>query len=298
MNKAELFLDCKNILGEGIIWSQDNQSLYWLDIPMPSKLYRYSSKTNKTDKYNMPEMITALAIRQNNDLLIASHYGINNFNPDQNTFERILKIETDKPKNRCNDGAADFLGNFWVGTMQNNIANDGSNIQLTENSGSIYSIDKNFKVKKHVSDIGVSNTFVWSPNNNKFYFTDTLTGIIDVYDYDYKNTKILNKKEFARFDRGHPDGSTIDSDGYLWSCRWDGACVVRFDPNGKIDRIIEVPAQNVTSCTFGGPDLKTLYITTARMGLSDENLKKYPLSGGVFAFNSFVSGKADFKFGS
>ena len=297
MNKAEIFIDCKNILGEGITWSQDDQTLYWLDIPSPSKLYRHSLKNNKTEQFEMPEMISAMAVRSNNDLLIASHSGINNFNPNTNAFTKILELEPDKPKNRCNDGAADFLGNFWVGTMQNNIAPDGSNIDITQNSGSVYCIDKNFIITNHLNNIGVSNTFVWSPKNDKFYFTDTLTGIIDVYDYDYKNRKISNKKEFAQSDRGYPDGSTIDSEGFLWSCRWDGSCVVRFNPKGEIDTIVEVPAKNVTNCTFGGSDLKTLYISTARMGISEDELNKHPLSGGIFAFNSSVKGKADFKFG-
>ena len=298
MNKAELFIDCKNKLGEGITWDHDDQTLYWLDIPMPSKLYKHNLETNNTLQFDMPEMITAMAIRQNNDVLIASHYGINNFNTTDKKFSKILDLETDKPYNRCNDGAADFLGNFWVGTMQNNIAPDGSDIEITKNSGSIYSIDKDLKVTNHVNDIGISNTFAWSPSNDKFYFTDTLTGIIDVYDYNHKDNKITNKREFAKFDRGYPDGSTVDSEGFLWSCRWSGSCVVRFDPNGKLDTVIELPVPNVTSCTFGGSDLKTLFITTARMGMTEEELNNNPLAGSVFAYNASIKGKPDFKFGS
>ena len=214
MNKAELFIDCKNKLGEGITWDHDDQTLYWLDIPMPSKLYKHNLETNNTLQFDMPEMKTSMAKRQNNDVLIASHYGINNFNTTDKKFSKILDLEPDKPYNRCNDGAADFLGNFWVGTMQNNIAPDGSDIEITKNSGSIYSIDKDLKVTNHVNDIGISNTFAWSPSNDKFYFTDTLTGIIDVYDYNHKDNKITNKREFAKFDRGYPDGSTVDSEGF------------------------------------------------------------------------------------
>ena len=298
MNKAELFIDCKNKLGEGITWDHDHQTLYWLDIPMPSKLYKHSLETKDTFQFDMPEMITAMAIRPNNDVLIASHHGINNFNTTNKKFSKILDLEPEKPYNRCNDGAADFLGNFWVGTMQNNIAPDGSDIEITKDSGSIYSIDKDLKVTNHVNDIGISNTFAWSPSNDKFYFTDTLTGVIDVYDYNHNENKILNKREFVKFDRGYPDGSTVDSEGFLWSCRWSGSCVVRFDPNGKLDTVIELPVPNVTSCTFGGSDLKTLFITTARMGMTQEELNSNPLAGSVFAYNASVKGKPDFKFGS
>ncbi len=297
MNKIEVFQECKNTLGEGIIWSSASNNIYWLDIPMPSKLYRYSFDSNTTKIFEMPEMITALAERDNNNLLIASHNGINNYDLIQNKFNQILKLEPEKNFNRCNDGAADFLGNFWVGTMQNNIAPDGSDIEINKNSGTLYSIDKNFNITTHEENIGISNTLVWSPNNKKFYFSDTLTGLISVYDYDADNKKITNKKNFAKFDRGYPDGSTVDSEGFLWNCRWGGSCVVRFNPLGEVDKIIELPVPNVTSCTFGGKDLKTLFITTARMGMTNEELKKFPLAGNVFALQTNIQGKADFKFG-
>ena len=296
MNKAEVFLDCNNNLGEGIIWSQDTNTLFWLDIPMPSKLHKYSFNTKQHQIFEMPEMITAMAERDNENLLIASHFGINNYNLEEKKFNQILRIEEDKPFNRCNDGAADFAGNFWFGTMQNNIAEDGSDINITKNSGSLYSIDKNLKVTIHENDISISNTFAWSPQNDKFYFSDTSSGIISVYDYDFDNKVISNKKKFASFDRGYPDGSTVDSEGFLWNCRWGGSCVVRFDPNGKVDRVIELPVPNVTSCSFGGKDLKTLFITTARMGMTSEELENKPHAGSLFALETDVQGKPDFKF--
>jgi len=296
VNKVEIFQECHNILGEGVTWSESTNTLFWLDIPMPSRLHMCSFNNHQYITYDMPEMITAMAERSDNNLLIASHYGLNNFNLIENKFEQILKLETDKPQNRCNDGAADFLGNFWIGTMQNNIAPDGSAIDITQNSGSLYCIDKDFKIKNHESNIGISNTFAWSPDNNKFYFCDTLTGLINSYDYDFINKKILNKKQFAKFDRGYPDGSTVDSEGFLWNCRWGGSCVVRFDPNGNVDRVIDLPVPNVTSCTFGGNDLKTLFITTARYGMSNEELQKAPHSGNLFAIQTDIQGKPDFKF--
>ncbi len=296
MREVELFYECNNILGEGVIWSETNNCLYWLDILMPSKLYKYSFNQNLISSFEMPEMITAMAERKNDNLIIASENGINNFNLKEKNFEKIIELEPDKTFNRCNDGAADFLGNFWVGTMQNNIDVDGSDIEITKNSGSLYCIDENFNFINHENEIGISNTFAWSPNNEKFYFSDTLTGNISVYDYDYNNKRIINKKQFARFDRGYPDGSTVDSDGFLWNCRWGGSCVVRFNPQGDVDQIIEMPVPNVTSCTFGGKDLKTLFITTAKMGMSEEELSKAPLAGSIFALKTEIQGKPDFKF--
>jgi L-arabinonolactonase len=296
MKTAKLYNDSKNILGEGIIWSEENSCLYWVDIPMPSKLYNFNTLKNNLITYDMPEMITSISLRNKNNLLIASHYGLNNFNLSDKKFERILDVEKKLPQNRCNDGASDANGRYWFGTMQNNIGPGGSNIEIIENSGSIYCLDKNLNIKKKETDICISNTFVWNPDNTKFYFTDTITGIISSYDFDLDSGSIDNKKDFAKFDRGYPDGSTIDSEGYLWNCRWDGSCVVRFDPSGQVDEVVEVPVKNVTSCTFGGEDLKTLFITTARIGMDEDYLKNNPSTGGIFAINLDVRGQLNNKF--
>ena len=293
MKKAQLYNDCKNHLGEGIFWDHQRENLYWLDIPMPSKLFQLNFKNNFLSIFEMPEMITALSVRSNGDLLIASHHGINNFNLKNKKLEKILQVEPDLIKNRCNDGASDAYGRFWFGTMQNNITPEATDIELVENSGSIYSINPDLSLIKHENNIGITNTFVWSPDNTKFYFTDTLTGIIFSYDFDIKNGTISNKKEFAKFERGFPDGATIDSEGYLWSCRWGGSCVVRFNPNGKVDDVIELPVKNITNCTFGGSNLDTLFITTARWGMSDDELKKNPEAGGLFSINLNVKGVPD-----
>ena len=296
MKKAELYNDSKNELGEGIIWSAEQDCLYWVDIPIPSKLYKLNIKKNYLVSYEMPEMITSISLWKKNYLLIASHHGINSFNLKDKKFRKILDVEKNLPQNRCNDGASDKNGRFWFGTMQNNIAEDGSNIEITEKSGSIYYLEKKFKIKKIESDISISNTFAWSPDNKKFYFTDTITGKISSYDFDLDSGSIFNKKDFAKFDRGYPDGSTVDSEGYLWNCRWGGSCVVRFNPHGKIDMVVEVPVKNVTSCTFGGSDLKTLFITTARIGMDKEYLKNNSIAGGVFAINLDIKGMPDNKF--
>ena len=296
MKKANLLIDCKNHLGEGVLWSKDQQNLYWLDVPMPSKLYQLNMKNHKLQSFDMPEMITSMSVRSEKDLLIASHHGLHNFNLESKKFEKILDLEPDLQNNRCNDGASDFLGRFWIGTMQNNISSEATDIPLTENSGSLYCVDKDLSIKKHESNIGVSNTIAWSPDNKKFYFTDTLTGIISSYDFDLSNGTISNKKDFASHERGYPDGSTADSEGFLWSCRWGGSCVIRFDPNGKVDSIFELPVENVTSCTFGGEDLQTLFITTARWGMTEDQIEKNPQAGGLYSIELDIKGVPDNSF--
>lgn len=296
MKKATLFNDCKNHLGEGVYWSHDENTLYWLDVPMPSKLFKLNLQNNKLLTYDMPEMITAMSLRSNGDMLIASHHGINNFNFKEEKITKILDIEPSLPNNRCNDGAADSKGRFWIGTMQNNISPEAKDIDIIENSGSLYCIKEDLTFSKHESNIGVSNTLAWSPDNKKFYFTDTLTGIIYSYDFDLVNGKIYNKKNFAQNERGYPDGSTVDSEGFLWSCRWGGSCVIRFNPQGEVDDIIELPVENITSCTFGGKNLQTLFITTARWGMSQNEILMNPEAGGLFSIDLDVKGMPDNTF--
>ena len=296
MKKAKLFNNCKNHLGEGVLWSHKENTLYWLDVPMPSKLFKICMDNNEMSTYKMPEMITAMSSRSNGEILVASHHGINSFNFQQQKLTKILDIEPNLPKNRCNDGASDAKGRFWIGTMQNNISSDATDIEITENSGSLYCVNKDLTYTKHESNIGVSNTLAWSPDNQKFYFTDTLTGIIFSYDFNLENGEISNKKEFAKHERGYPDGSTVDSEGYLWSCRWGGSCVIRFDPNGKVDDIVELPVENITSCTFGNKSLQTLFITTARWGMTKEDIEKNPEAGGLFSIDLDIKGLPDNAF--
>ena len=270
MKKVELYNDCKNLLGEGITWSVDQENLYWLDVVIPSKLFQLHLPTNKLSTFIMPEMISSISIRSKKDLIIASQYGVYNYNLTSNNFTRLIETEPLLKFNRSNDGASDIKGRFWFGTMQNNLDEEGQDIPITKNSGSLYRLNTDLTLDKIESNLGIPNTFIWNPDNTKFYFTDSMEEIIYSYDFDKESGEITNKTNFATFDRGIPDGSTMDSEGFVWNCRWGGSCVVRFDPLGRVDRVLEVPVENVTNCVFGGKDLKTLFITTARQGLSKE----------------------------
>ena len=140
------------------------------------------------------------------------------------------------------------------------------------------------------TNLGIPNTFVWSPDNTKFYFTDTTEGSLLEYNFNLDEGSLSDKKNFFDFDRGAPDGSTIDSDGFIWNCRWGGSCVVKIDPKGRVDQIYQLPVENVTNCVFGGSDLKTLFITTAN------NLGKNKYDGSLFALNVNTPGIEDNKF--
>ena len=296
MKKVELYNDCKNLLGEGITWSVDQENLYWLDIVIPSKLFQLHLPTNKLSTFIMPEMISSISIRSKKDLIIASQYGVYNYNLTSNNFTRLIETEPLLKFNRSNDGASDIKGRFWFGTMQNNLDEEGNDIPITKHSGSLYRLDIDLTLDKIESNLGIPNTFIWNPDNTKFYFTDSMEEIIYSYDFDEESGEITNKTKFATFNRGIPDGSTMDSEGFVWNCRWGGSCVVRLDPLGRVDRVLEVPVENVTNCVFGGKDLKTLFITTARQGLSKEYVKKKPYAGSLFAIDLSIKGIEDNNF--
>ena len=296
MKKVELYNDCKNLLGEGITWSADQENLYWLDVVIPSKLFQLHLPTNKLSTFIMPEMISSISIRSKKDLIIASQYGVYNYNLTSNNFTRLIETEPVLKFNRSNDGASDIKGRFWFGTMQNNLDEEGQDIPITKNSGSLYRLNTDLTLDKIESNLGIPNTFIWNPDNTKFYFTDSMEGIIYSYDFNEKSGEITNKTKFTTFNRGVPDGSTMDSEGFVWNCRWGGSCVVRFDPLGRVDRVLEVPIANVTNCVFGGKDLKTLFITTARQGLSKEYVTKNPYAGSLFAIDLSIKGIEDNNF--
>ena len=291
MNKVELLLDCKNTLGEGITYSSVNNNLYWLDINNKSKLFKLNLSSNKSELFELPEIVTATSVKSNDELILASNNGLNLFTISSKKFERVLNIEDQLKLTRSNDGGSDAHGRFWLGTMQNNFDKDGNDIAINDNIGKLYKVDIDMNISVAEEGLGIPNTFVWSPNNTKFYFTDTLNGKILSYNFELESGELSNKKDFAQFERGHPDGSTIDTDGCIWNCRWGGSCIVRFTPTGEVDQIIEMPVQNITNCIFGGSDMKTLFITTA----SNREENKNDLDGSLFAINLNYQGIEDNK---
>ncbi len=291
MVNPEVFYKCHNVLGEGITFSLSDNILYWLDIGNVSKLFKLNLNLDKIEILELPEIVTSLSIKSKNELILCSNNGLNSFNFITKKFKRIINIENSITSTRSNDGASDALGRFWFGTMQNNFDENGNDIPIKKNIGKLYKIETNNKVTIVEEGIGIPNTFVWSPNNTKFYFTDTLEGNILKFDFNLETGELSNKENFSNFDRGYPDGSTIDTDGCIWNCRYGGSCIVRFDPKGKVDHIIEMPVKNITNCVFGGKDMKTLFITTAR---NIDNVHN-DLDGSLFAINLNYQGIEDNK---
>jgi sugar lactone lactonase YvrE len=177
--------------------------------------------------------------------------------------------------------------------MRNNVTPDGCSVKAEGTDGVLFRVDPNGDVSEWKTGIGVSNTLAWSPDHTRFCFADTLANKIWVYDYDAATGAISGERILMEgFEHGLPDGSAIDSQGYLWNCRFSGKCIVRVGPDGKIDRIIEMPVTNITNCTFGGHDYSTLFVTTASSGAPAGER----LGGGLFALRTDVPGQPENRF--
>ncbi|MGE3831972.1 MAG: SMP-30/gluconolactonase/LRE family protein [Parvibaculaceae bacterium] len=283
-------MDSRDMIGEGAFWSAEEQALYWLDVPMPSVIQRYTPATGRHEKWPMPEMVSAMAKRKDGSLLVASHSGINFLDLKDGKLRRQIAPEGDQPLNRSNDSAPDARGRFWLGTMMNNIGPNGEALSITE-AGAVWRVEPDLTYEKVITGLTITNGIVWSPDSRTMYVADSAAQVIHAFDFDIDAGKATNRREFSAIkDLGYPDGATIDSEGYLWSARWEGECVARFAPDGSVDCIVPIPASRVTSCAFGGKDLKTLHVTTARYEMTAEEDKRFPKQGGIFAFEAPVPG--------
>lgn len=288
-DKADLVLDTKSELGEGAIWNYKTGELIWVNIK-GEILNFYHPKTESNREMFTGQMIGTVVPAESGKVMVALQNGIYSYDPDSGAKKLIVDPEADKPDNRFNDGKCDPAGRFWAGTMS---------LVGAKNAGALYRLDKDSTIYKMIDGVGTSNGIVWSADKTKMYYIDTPTRKVMGYDYDNETGDISNPKVAVEIPDGigYPDGMTIDRKDNLWVALWGGSAVACFNPeNGELLRKIEVPAKNVTSCAFGGDDLETLYITTARESTSDEDLERFPNAGGVFKVRPGVKGVKAFFF--
>lgn len=290
-HEVRCVVDSRDKIGEGAFWAADEQVVYWLDVPMPSRIHRFDPVTGRHDTWPMPEMVTAMAKRSDGTLLVASENGLNTFDPGTAAYRHLGELEPHRPDNRSNDGAPDAKGRFWIGTMQNNVGPAGEAIPIKGPAGSLWKVEPGTPPIAMMDDLAITNGVAWSLDSTKLYVVDSMLDRIYVCDFDLEAGTLGPRRIFSEApDLGTPDGNAVDAEGFLWSARWDGHCVARIAPDGEIDCIVPMPASLVTSCAFGGPDLDTLYVTTARLGMDDEMAHRYPQQGGLFAFRPGVRG--------
>jgi L-arabinonolactonase len=288
MGALRLAVDARNKLGEVPVWDVAEQALYWIDIE-GKKLFRLDHASGAVRDWTFAERIGSFALRRQDGLVCAFESGFAFFDPASGAVQWIARPEAMIRRNRFNDGKCDRAGRFWAGTMDD---------RLTEHTGSLYRLDPDGNAHRMDGGIGISNSLAWSPDDKVFYFADTMDGTIYAYDFDAATGEIANKRVFATTDTqpGSPDGSTIDADGYLWNAQWNGWRLVRYAPDGRVDRIVDLPVQKPTSCMFGGPDLRTLYVTSATWDLAGAALAAQPWAGGVLALDVGVAGLPEPRF--
>ena len=279
--------------GEGPVWSPQEQALYWTDINR-FLIHRFDPAEANVKSWFFDEPVTALALTDRDDVLVialASRLILWNSASDERK-DHGFHLEG-WPAVRLNDGRCDPRGSFWTGSMRNNVNPDGSYGESGGQDGVLYRIDPDGNVTEWKREIGISNTVAWSPDHTLFYFGDSLANTIFVYQYDAATQSITAERSFfSGFARGLPDGSAVDGEGFLWNCRYGGKCIARIAPSGMVDKIVEMPVTNITSCTFGGPDYRTLYVTTASASAPPGER----LAGGLFALTCDIAGQAENRF--
>ncbi|MEO6396816.1 MAG: SMP-30/gluconolactonase/LRE family protein [Devosia sp.] len=280
---AELFIDSKCQLGEGALWHPLLNRLFWFDI-LKQMLFSADANGIVVDRFSFEAPVSAAGVIDADNLIIAAAGGLFRLELSTDVRELITPLEADKPGNRSNDGRVDRTGGFWIGTM--NRERPGRDA-----SGSLYQY-RNGVLSTLRGDIHIPNSTCFSPDGRTAYFTDGVTRQIEQCAIDPATGLPTGPwRPFAMAPKGvDPDGSITDSEGFVWNCEWKGWRVVRYAPDGRIDRVVTLPVGCPTCPAFGGPDLKTLYITTARQGLTESELDKQPLAGGVFSVRVDVPG--------
>ena len=290
MTEPRCVVDERFIVGESPRWHEDEQALYWVDIYRPS-IERLEPATGARRTWPMPERIGCFSFCEDGRLIAGMQSGIAFVDLATGAVDRVFDLEPDNPEVRFNDGRADRQGRFWVGGMIET---------MDRETNALYRYDPDGTCRAMVDGLICPNGLAFSPDGKTLYHSDSRRDFIWAWDLDPASGDIADRRVFAANDptEGRPDGAAVDAEGYYWICCVGAWRVARYAPDGRIDRVVGVPVQRPTACTFGGPDLGTLYITTATFPLSDEALWKQPLAGAVFALDAGVRGLPEPRFGA
>jgi len=276
----------QDMIGECPTWVPEPGTLYWVDVRQ-GMLHSWRPKDAYRQDWSLPRPIGCFAVRADGTLIVAQGADLVWFDPATGTHKHALTLEASDDQ-RINDGACDSAGRFWVTTMTNNIKTP-----VVPGAGSAYCVRPDLSITNMRRGMTIPNTLVWSPDDRTMMLGDSPSRTISAYDFDREAGTISNARDFYRFaddETGVPDGSTVDVEGCVWNARWGGGCVVRHNPDGSINRVIQLPVSQPAACVFGGPSMDILYIKTARDELSDEALAQEPMAGRVLAVNVGVRG--------
>jgi L-arabinonolactonase len=288
MSEIVCVLDARAILGEGPLWDVQDQALWWVDIKR-REIHRFDPASGRDRYWPSPEEVGSLAVRETGGLVVAMRSGFHFFDPATGSFEAIADPEADRPENRFNDGKPDRRGRFWAGTMHD---------PETRASGALYRLDPDLSWHRMVEGVTVSNGLAWSPPGDVMYYACSSARTVWAFDCDPDEGTIGKRRVFIDTSPfgGAPDGATVDEEGCYWLTLPAAWKVVRYDPKGRLIRVIDLPVELPTCAMFGGPNLDVLYVTTSRLNRTEAQLASQPLAGGLFALEVGVRGLPEARF--
>ena len=285
----------KSVAGETPVWDSNKGLLYWIDF-IEKKINCLNPASGEIKTLDLKSKVGTIVLRERGGFLTALESGFNFVDPDLSRLEIISHPEPNRTNNRFNDGKCDCRGRLWISTVSQNFENGCATM---EPLGSFYCLDTDLSTRTIIDSVVQINGMAWSSDNKKMYLVDTCSFEILQFDFDEEKGAISNRKALIKIpeDFSYPDGMCRDIEDTLWIAHWGGHQVSRWDPKSeKLIERIPIPAPNVTCCSFGGPDMDELFITTASFGMSDEELKKYPDAGNIFSLKPGVRGPEPFRF--
>lgn len=283
--QARLFVDCRCDLAEGPFWHPEREELFWFDINA-GRLYRANARGDILDRYEFGEPVSAAALVDHDSLLIASASGLIRLSISSGARTKLFDLEADNTGTRSNDCRVSPHGDWWIGTMP---------MGGSDTKGALYHF-RSGVLTTLLTDVAVSNATCFSPDGSVAYFADTPTRQIRKVRLNPDSGLPVGDWEVfvdLTGQPGAPDGAVTDSEGFVWNAEYGGGRVVRYAPDGRVDRVVDLPCPNVTCPAFGGAELKTLYITTASQEMSPAARQEFPLSGGIFELDVDVAGVAE-----
>lgn len=294
LRQPSAVISAANGLGECVLWDEKSERLWWTDVPGRC-LWSLDTLSEKTSQTAMPEDLCSFAFIEGSDLFLAAFQsGFALLHPETGEHRWLHRIANPESI-RLNDGRVDRQGRFWCGSLV-----DGPRCpDSTGLSGELFCIDGRGKVATHLDGIHISNSICWSPDGATMYFADTRKNRIDAFDFDVRQGELSARREFASVPApAGPDGSVVDSEGFLWNAQWGQGRVVRYRPDGQVDLVLVLPTSHITCLAFGGSDLSTLYITSATYGLTSQQREQERQAGDVFVYATPYRGLPESRFRS
>jgi len=290
MPEMACVVSAQDSLGECVLWCPRTRKVWWLDILKPC-LQSFDPASGEHKVYPLPgPNCGCAALRASGGFVLALDNGLHGFDPDTGQLTFLFHPEPEPAENRYNDGRCDRRGRLWLGTMDRDIRGP---------SGSVYRLGPDRSALKVLDGISVPNSTAFSPDDRTMYFADTPRHVIWAFDFDIDAGTIANRRVFADLTarKGLPDGSCVDAEGFLWNAEFAGSRIVRYAPDGRVERVVEVPVRSPTCCAFGGENLGTLYVTSSTHEHSADERAAEPLGGSLIALDVGVRGLPEAMYG-